>query len=175
MNYKELKEKLTEGIEILKDYSRFIMLFSDKPEGDLTRLNDTLQQIQLNLDLSELKEVLHPRRKPFEEGGKFLVSVKPCKEDKTFIGIYLGDVPRSTSLSKEGEQIQVEFSSYNPAMYVPELKRVVYGYESWWHEIESIDEFKKITKEDIENTWYAKLLRVMEGKQNDKVKEGSQI
>ena len=162
MNYKELKEKLTEGIEILKDYSRFIMLFSDKPEGDLTRLNHTLQQIQLNLDLSELKEVLHPKRKPFEEGGKHLVSVHPCKEDKTYIGIYLGDVPRSTCLSRENDKIQVEFDQYNPAIYVPELKRVVYGCESWWHEIESIDEFKKITNEDIENTWYVKLLRAME-------------
>ena len=45
---------------------------------------------------------------------------------------------------------------------MPELKRVVYGCESWWHEIESIDEFKKITNEDIENTWYVKLLRAMD-------------
>ena len=162
MNYKELKEKLEEAIELLKDYSRFIMLFSDKPKGDLTRLNHTLQQIQLKLEMSELTEVLHPRMKPFEEGGKFLVSVKPCNEDKTYIGIYLGDVPRSTCLSRENDKIQVEFDQYNPAIYVPELKKVIYGYESWWHKIESIDEFKKITKEDIENTWYVKLLRAME-------------
>jgi hypothetical protein len=161
MKYEELKKKLLESIELLKDHSRFIMLFSDKPEGDLTRLNNTLQEIKLTLEMSELTEVLHPRRKPFEEGGKFLVSVKPCKEDKSFIGIYLGDVPRSTVMSIEGDKIQVEFSQYNPAIYVPELKKVVYGYESWWHEIDSVDEFKKITKEDIENTWYVKLLRAM--------------
>ena len=129
MKYQELKKKLSESIGLLKDYNRFIMLFSDKPEGDLTRLNSTLQEIKLTLEMSELTEVLHPRRKPFEEGGKFLVSIKPIKYDKSFIGIYLGDVPRSTVLSIENEKIQVEFSHYNPAIYVPELKRVVYGYE----------------------------------------------
>ena len=164
MNYKELKENLTEAIEILKDYSRFIMLLSDKPEGDLTRLNNTLQQIQLNLELSELKEVLHPTKKPFEEKDKYLVSIKPCGEDKTYIGIYLGDFAKSTSMQIEKDKIQVEFSQYNPAIYVPELKKVIYGYQSWWHEIESVDEFKKITNEDIENTWYVKLLRIMDGR-----------
>jgi len=168
MKYGELKNKLAESIELLKDHSRFINLFSDKPEGDLTRLNNTLQEIKLTLDMSELTDVLHPKRKPFEEGGKFLVSVKPCKENKSFIGIYLGDIPRSTVLNIEGDKIQVEFSHYNPAIYVPELKRVVYGYESWWSEIDSVNEFKQITGEDIENTWYVKLLRAMEVKNESK-------
>lgn len=40
--------------------------------------------------------------------------------------------------------------------------------------IESIDEFKEITTEDIENTWYVKLLRSM-GEKNDNSEKRSQI
>ena len=41
---------------------------------------------------------------------------------------------------------------------VPELKKIIYGCESWWHEISSADDFSGISDEDINNTWYVKLL-----------------
>jgi len=47
----------------------------------------------------------------------------------------------------------------NPAIFVPELKKIIYGCESWWREIESVDDFTSISEEDIENTWYVKLLK----------------
>lgn len=45
---------------------------------------------------------------------------------------------------------------------VPELKKIIYGCESWWKTIRSVDEFSKISNEDINNTWYVKLLQSMD-------------
>lgn len=36
------------------------------------------------------------------------------------------------------------------------------GMGSWWREIESVKDFKGISKEEIENTWYVKLLKGLE-------------
>lgn len=41
----------------------------------------------------------------------------------------------------------------NPGIFVPELRKIVYGCGSWWREIKSVDELEAITNEDIENTW----------------------
>lgn len=49
-----------------------------------------------------------------------------------------------------------------PAIFVPELKKIIYGCESWWKTIRSVDEFSKISNEDINNTWYVKLLQSMD-------------
>ena len=50
----------------------------------------------------------------------------------------------------------------NPAIFVPELKKIVFGCESWWRKIDSMDEVKDITDEDIENQWYVKLFKSIE-------------
>ena len=81
----------------------------------------------------------------------------------SYIGIYLGDLPISITTSYSRETgILTNRTMNNPAIFVPELKKIIYGCESWWREIESIDDFKGISKEDIENTWYVKLLKIME-------------
>ena len=91
-----------------------------------------------------------------------LCEVKPCGEEykgKSYIGIYLGDLPiviHSSFNQKSG--ILSNETMNNPAILVPELKKIIYGCESWWRTIKSIEDFKGITKEDIENTWYVKLL-----------------
>ena len=42
------------------------------------------------------------------------------------------------------------------------FKKIIYGCESWWKTIRSVDEFSKISNEDINNTWYVKLLQSMD-------------
>lgn len=44
----------------------------------------------------------------------------------------------------------------NPAIFVPDLNRVVWGMESWWGPIESKEKLHQITDEDISNVWYVK-------------------
>lgn len=92
------------------------------------------------------------------------VIVRPCgdnPEKKTFFGILLGDLPyMATCAYDRGTGTMTIQSMDNPAIYVPALQKVVYGYESWWRCIESPEEAEKaITQDDIDNTWWVKLLR----------------
>lgn len=92
-----------------------------------------------------------------------LVSIRPCAEEyenKTFLGIYIGDIATTQMASyyEESGVLKISVGMHSPAIFVPDLKKVIFGYESWWGEIKSIDQIRKITDEDIENTWYAKLL-----------------
>ena len=92
-----------------------------------------------------------------------LCEIKPCGEEyqgKSYIGIYLGELPIAihTSFYKETGVLK-NCTMNNPAIFVPELKKIIYGCESWWREIKSFEDFKGISEEDIENTWYVKLLK----------------
>ena len=76
---------------------------------------------------------------------------------------YIGDLPIQILTSYKGSTGQLINSTMNnPAIFVPELKKIIYGCESWWKTIRSVDEFSKISNEDINNTWYVKLLQSMD-------------
>lgn len=80
----------------------------------------------------------------------------------------MGDLPISITTSYSGETgILTNRTMNNPAIFVPELKKIIYGCESWWREIESIEDFNGISKGDIENTWYVKLLKIMGGSEDN--------
>lgn len=42
-----------------------------------------------------------------------------------------------------------------------DLQRIIFGAESWWGIIESLEELKDITDDDINNIWYVKALKAM--------------
>lgn len=88
-------------------------------------------------------------------------------QNETYLGIFIGDLPTRTQVSYTAatEQLKVVYVD-NPAMFVPALKRIVFGHESWWRILESEDDFKEITNDDIDNTWYVKLLKEMNKKEN---------
>ncbi len=94
-----------------------------------------------------------------------LVKIRPCgKEygDKTYLGILLGDLPFTNYISYHEETKELNVSvSCNPAIFVPELKKIIFGMESWWGRIKNADELKEITNDDIDNVWYVKLLKEM--------------
>jgi hypothetical protein len=98
-----------------------------------------------------------------------LVKIAPCGkeyEGKTYLGILLGDLPIGAHISfnRETKRLTV-FPHSNPGIFIPELKKIVYGCESWWGEIESPDDLRDITPDVIENIWYVRLLKEMSGKQ----------
>jgi hypothetical protein len=51
-------------------------------------------------------------------------------------------------------------------MRVPDLARVVMGWESWWGEIRTPDDLRQITNADVENVWYVKALKTLSEQQN---------
>lgn len=110
-----------------------------------------------------------------ESPGSF-VTIRPIgndnPENKTFLGLLVGDIAVTTGVSyKEGEGgrvLTVKRSMYNPAIFVFELKRIVFGYESWWGVIESEDQLSQITDADINDVWYVRALKALAA---DRVRE----
>lgn len=102
-----------------------------------------------------------------DEIGSF-VSIRPCADeydDKTFLGIYIGEWPTSPGfLVTRDDHDVVEITigiahGSNPVIYVPSLKRTFRGSESWWSKIKSPDDFKHISDADIESVWYVRALK----------------
>ena len=64
-----------------------------------------------------------------------LCEVRPCGEEyqgKSFVGVYLGRLPIAIYSSFERRTGVLKNSTMsNPAFFVPELRKIIYGYESW--------------------------------------------
>ena len=93
-----------------------------------------------------------------------LVKVRLCSGNKTYLGLYLGDLPTCITVShnEENSVLNVSPSMYNPAILIPELNKIVFGFESWWGFIKSAEDLKDISDIDINNVWYVKLLENLE-------------
>ena len=100
-----------------------------------------------------------------------LCEIKPCGkeyENKTYLGIYLGELPISINTSYNRETgVLTNSTMNNPAIFVPNIGKIIYGCESWWRIIDSVDEFKERSKEDIVDTWYVKLLKELAKEDKD--------
>lgn len=148
--------------------------FSD-PNSDYNKLNKILDEnicpqfdsifIEFPMVVESIEYKHLEIEKPLGHNKGDFVAVRPCDKKyggKTYFGILLGDMPASlgTSYNPETHVLEVKAMT-NPAMYVPELKEVIFGNASWWHTIDSKEQLKEITTEDINNTWYVKLMKEM--------------
>lgn len=93
--------------------------------------------------------------------GKF-VAIRPCKEEyknKTYLGIYLGNlaIGHNVSHNSKTNELNIGFST-NPAIFVFDLNKIIYGCESWWSILKSEKDLEDISDIDINNTWYVKVL-----------------
>lgn len=142
---------------------------TERQRSLLQAIFDLFDSLRWQISLNSYKELNIKESPPVKEkltfGGSCgdQVKVRPCgKEygDKTYFGILLGEIPLSISagVDKEGN-LNISRSMYNPAIFVPDLKKIIYGCGSWWGKIESEEELNKlITDETIENVWYVKIL-----------------
>lgn len=89
------------------------------------------------------------------------VKIRPCGEEygnKTYLGWYLGDMAVGVqAYVKEGDLTLL--SHNNPAIFVPELGKVIFGCESWWGNINSPADLADITDADINSVWYVQALK----------------
>lgn len=101
-----------------------------------------------------------------------LVKVRPCGEEygkKTYLGFYLGDLPLAITHSfNEKSGILNASTLDNPAIFVPELGKIIWGYASWWREIENENDIKEITDDDISHVWYVRLVRELQEREDGK-------
>lgn len=122
----------------------------------------TINGIDIDQDTSSLRKT---------DIGKF-AKVRPCEkecENKTYVGIFLGDLPHAPYISLDEKSGMLKIRPMmNPAIYVPDLKKIVYGYESWWCIIEDEKDLdKEITDDLINNQWYVKAMKAMSGGNTD--------
>ena len=91
-----------------------------------------------------------------------LVAIRQACNDKTYVGIHVGDFPLGIEASYHPDSgvLSLLNACYNPAVVIPDLGKVVMGYEAWWRRIRSEEQLKEITDGDIQNTWYVELLNV---------------
>jgi len=83
-----------------------------------------------------------------------LVRVRPCDKasgDKTYLGIFLGSMILEPDVFYRDKSHKLEVMMHrNPAMFVPELKRIVWGCVSWWSPVETPEDMERmITDESI--------------------------
>ena len=112
-----------------------------------------------NIDTTSWKNVYENAKK---EMGT-LVKVRPCDEkynNKTYLGFLLGDLPLSPNIFYQEKSQELSISPFtNPCIFIPELKTIVWGMESWWSKIEKEEDLKEITNEDINKVWYVELFK----------------
>lgn len=171
---KELLKKLDEALEATKDFNKLKHIFS-KDDGvkTLAKLRETVGKIKFKVLASQIKEFGFPEGKPVREtrdSGK-MVKIRPCSdeyENKTFLGVYIGDAAISSSISITNEALVCSWSHFNPAILIPDSGKIVYGIESWWGLIETEEDLQSITDIDVENIWYVKALKQLKQKDQDK-------
>ncbi|GHT90503.1 hypothetical protein FACS1894137_19820 [Spirochaetia bacterium] len=166
MEKAELIKSIDELQEVLKDYNKFIYVFSDdEGKRTLAKTCELMGKIKWLLAASDTKDVVYPENPHLKQGKVELVRIRPCGEkygNKTYLGILIGDMACGTSSVIKDSKIKISWTGYNPAIFVPDLNKIIFGFESWWSEIENPDDFKEISNGDIENTWYVKLLNSLE-------------
>lgn len=119
------------------------------------------------LEINNIRNKFIEPEKMYKREFKY-VEVRPANTDKTYLGLYIGDFPISVSASYQEKNKELSILPMpNPAIYVPELKKIVYGIESWWREIENPRDLQDIKEIDIESVWYVTILKALEGGNNN--------
>lgn len=96
------------------------------------------------------------------------VAVRAVDSDKTLLGVLLGDLPVSPMVRYRPATGELFFAMRNnPAIWVPELGRIVFGYESWWGKIKSPEHLRTITDDDIQSVWYVQALKALTEAEGD--------
>lgn len=137
--------------------------------------------IEYPIEVSKINKNTEKRGLRDSEIGKF-AKISPCGkeyEGKTYLGLFLGDLPIGNHVSHNNEtkELNISFST-NPAIFVFDLKKIIYGCESWWGIIEKEEDLKDITDKEINNIWYVKALKSLsqgEGTDNNGSDEGEEL
>ena len=178
--WKELKEKLKADLdEVGKGLTLVSMRAHKLPDGSYlltdkdARLVEKLFGVfkrlrwKLSFDLSKELEVDQETpilRKRALGGAKCgdPVKVRSCRKehgDKTYLGVLIGDMATTVGHKCVAGVVTAYPAAHNPAIFVPELGDIIYGYESFWSRIDSEEDLQlMLTDDTIKNVWYMKAL-----------------
>ena len=143
-----------------------------KDRYDLSKVND-ISDFETDCDLYKSRYLEYPITvnhietpktagitKYFLKEECTLVSIRPCAEkykEETFLGFLLGniDVGLIVGFNEENGKLTIA-RDYSPAIFVPKMQKIFYGYESYFKIIEAEEDLKGINKEELKNPLYAK-------------------
>lgn len=113
----------------------------------------------MHADLGDIKVVvdddLLTYRKPI--GHEIGSPVRVRLEDgTTHLGILAANAPVDIDVGYDegAHEFRVGPAITNPLIVVPELHRLVWGYESWWAEVSGPEDLRDITDEEIAAAWW---------------------
>lgn len=159
---KTLKEELNKNGYSDSNISKKNWEIEFKIKDNLVCDKYSSRYIEYPLEVSKINK--NNNKGSYRDGqiGKF-VMIRPCGEEyegKTFLGLYLGELPIDSNISHNPDTKELNISFLNnPAIFVFDLNKIIYGMESWWGVISNELDFKQITDIDIENVWYVKALK----------------
>lgn len=140
-------------------------------EQDTTASDARIRKLDKPVTIEAVKHIGNASR-PIKPSWRSIrpgafVSVRPCGDEyknKTLLGIYVGEAPvTGPSIKIDGQTLIIDHdaSMGNPAILIPELGTIVYGYESWWGVIKSPDDLQRITDAAIDNVWYVQAMKAL--------------
>ncbi len=140
--------------------------YVNKRQANIIRkLFSLFREMRWHLAFTHHKKLITEDTKPINTRGCGTpVKIRPCGEQykgKTYFGILLGEVALQIGhrVDPKGNLI-ASHSFYNPAIFIPELKEIIYGCQSWWGEITKEEDLKElITDETINNVWYVQMMK----------------
>lgn len=149
-NNEEFQKLLGEKSSLLKRCKYKEEFVCDKYDSKYIQYPLTISSIDYNTGDCKYKD---------PNVGKY-IKIRPCDDDKTYLGLYVGDLPMDilVSFSRDTKKLELGYMR-NPAIFVFELNKIVYGIESWWSVIKSPQELKNISDLDIDNIWYIQALK----------------
>ncbi len=174
-NAKEELAKINEEIESLEARKRAIYADSLNAPADQKVCEDwaaemlTKENNRLKYPV-ELCGINWVERSVYKQSGGLFsrkpgawVAIRPCDENKTYLGVLLGEIALGeiASYDKGSGILSIERWRYNPAIWVPDLSKIVFGAESWWGELKAPEDLRQITDADIKNIWYVQALKAL--------------
>ncbi len=127
----------------------------EQDEGELLIDND----IKFPIEVADLKVSSLACVEGLHKVGSWC-AVRWVQTSETYLGIFLGDLPNELFSTYRVSTKELRIVPHrNPAIFVPDLKRIVWGCESWWGVLKRPEDLRKITNQDIENVWYVKALK----------------
>lgn len=95
-----------------------------------------------------------------------LVAVRPCSEEfnrKVFLGILIGDMVTGVGVSQNSETgaLALYEDGHDTVIVVPELGRTIYGTQSYWKPIKTMEDLGLISDCDINSPWYVLAVKML--------------
>lgn len=136
-------EKIRSGMRLLDD-----IVYHDHKTNRFSITNTQAEVVKSVLKLLDDISFVIPFQnyKQIEYDNSELLDQKECGtpvgieyDGAEYDGIYLGELALSISSGMKNDVLTVSYALYNPAIYVPALRKVVYGCQCWWYRKKETD------------------------------------